>query len=516
MATSTSLTTALTDVPAILKPYLTDAGGILPNAQRILAQDYASTYGNALSQAGLSGSGRVAGLSPMQQQIGSQLQGMTTPSQYAAGTQATQSGIGALGQAQNAYGNIGNVNAPALAQYQMQAAPNTYAPKLNYYQAASPGNISAQDLQTYQMQGAQNVQAPQGLQTYQMSGPQQYVGESVSQYMSPYAQQVMDVQKQEALRDFGKGLTAQNLGAARQGTYGGARNLLANTEMQRNLQTQLGGIQATGLQNAFQNAQQQFNTSQAQQQAANQANLQAALGVQQLGTGQNLQAQLANQQAQQAAQQANLQAALGVQQLGSGQNLQAQQANQATQQALNLANLQAMMGTQQFGAGQQLQSQLANQQTQQAANQTNLQALLGVQQLGAGQSLEAQRANQAAQLQSAQGLGQLGATYGGLGSTLGALGTAQQASAIDLLKTQGAYGDLQRATQQQQLDAQYQDLMSKLNYPLTNLETMNNLVRGAPLTQTSSSTSNTTPPPSFASQLAGTGLAGLSLYNMFK
>jgi hypothetical protein len=44
---------------------------------------------------------------------------------------------------------------------------------------------------------------------------------------------------------------------------------------------------------------------------------------------------------------------------------------------------------------------------------------------------------------------------------------------------------------------------------------MNNLVRGVPLTQTGGSQVTTTPPPSFASQLAGMGLTGLSLYNMF-
>jgi hypothetical protein len=564
MATQTSISTALTDVPAVLKPYITDPGGILPAAQRLLTQDYATTYGNALNQAKLAGSGRVAGMSPFQDKIEAELDTMKTPGQFGMGTTATQAGLGSLGQAANAFGNIGQVNAPSLSQFQMQGPQSVGAPNINYYQASAPGNISAQNLQTFQtasprdiaaqklqnfqVQGARDVNAPQGLQTYQMSGPQQYGGESVSQYMSPYVQQVMDVQKQEALRDFGKGLTAQNLGAARQGTYGGARNILANTEAQRNLQTQLGGIQATGLQSAFQNAQQQFNTSQAQQQAANAQNLQAALGVQQLGTGQNLQAQLANQQAQQAAQQANLQSALGVQQLGStqglqaqqsnqaaqqaaqmanlqaalgvqqfgaGQSLQAQQANQAAQQGTSLANLQAMLGTQQLGTTQSLQAQLANQAAQQATGQTNLQALLGVQQLGAGQSLEAQRANQAAQLQSAQGLGQLGAAYGGLGQAFGALGTAQQASDIDRIKTQGAFGDLQRSTQQQQLDAQYQDLMTRMNYPLTNLETMNNLVRGVPLAQTAASQRTTTPPPSFASQLAGTGLTGLSLYNMF-
>jgi hypothetical protein len=98
---------------------------------------------------------------------------------------------------------------------------------------------------------------------------------------------------------------------------------------------------------------------------------------------------------------------------------------------------------------------------------------------------------------------------------MGALGTAQLAGQMDITKAQGAYGDLQRAIQQQQLDAQYGDLMARLNQPLTNVETMSNLARGVPLTQTATSGSQTTPPPSFASQLAGMGLTGLSLYNMF-
>jgi hypothetical protein len=200
--------------------------------------------------------------------------------------------------------------------------------------------------------------------------------EQTQMYMSPYAQNVIDVNKAEALRDAQKGLMSGNLAAARQGTYGGARQLLSQTEQERNLQTKLGNIQATGLQNAFDAAQK-------------------------------------------------------------------------------------------------------------------------------------------AQLAQAAGYGQLGQTYGQLGQTYGALGTAQQASDIDRIKTQGAYGDLQRGLQQQQLDAQYQDLMSRLNYPLTSIETMSNLARGVPLTQTASSGSQTTPPPSFASQLAGMGLTGLGLYNMF-
>ena len=76
-----------------------------------------------------------------------------------------------------------------------------------------------------------------------------------SQYMSPYMQNVVDVQKQQALRDAKQAQLAQNLGAARTGTYGGARQLLATTERERNLGTQLGNIQAQGLQSAYEAAQ---------------------------------------------------------------------------------------------------------------------------------------------------------------------------------------------------------------------------------------------------------------------
>ena len=105
-------------------------------------------------------------------------------------------------------------------------------------------------------------------------------------FMSPYMQNVVDLQKQEAIRDAQKGMLAQNLGAARQGTYGGARQLLAGTERERNLQQNLANIQATGAQKAYEQAMQgmQFGTTAGIQggQAATQAG--ATLG--QLGIGQ--------------------------------------------------------------------------------------------------------------------------------------------------------------------------------------------------------------------------------------
>jgi hypothetical protein len=90
---------------------------------------------------------------------------------------------------------------------------------------------------------------------------QQYMGMATSPqaqqaFMSPYMQNVVDVQRQEAIRSAQMGNLAQNLGAARQGTYGGARQTLAQTERERNLGQQLAQIQATGSQKAFEAAQQ--------------------------------------------------------------------------------------------------------------------------------------------------------------------------------------------------------------------------------------------------------------------
>jgi len=129
-------------------------------------------------------------------------------------------------------------------------------------------------------------------------------------YMSPYMQNVVDVQKNEAFRDAQMRNIGANLGAARQGTYGGARQVLAEQERNRNLQQQMANIQATGTQNAFQAAQQaqQFGTT-AGLQGYGQA-LQGASTLGQLG-----QTQFGQQQAINAAQQ----------QVGAVQQAQAQQ-----------------------------------------------------------------------------------------------------------------------------------------------------------------------------------------------
>ena len=101
-------------------------------------------------------------------------------------------------------------------------------------------------------------------------------------FMSPYMQAVVDAQQREAIRQSDIAGTQMAGQATQAGAFGGSRYGLQEAERQRNLATQLGQIQATGLQNAFQNAQQQFNQEQQNRLQAQQANLQAQLSANQL------------------------------------------------------------------------------------------------------------------------------------------------------------------------------------------------------------------------------------------
>lgn len=470
MPSNTTTVSGQQTIPEILEPYFVGAGtqgqpgyvpGILPTAQGVFARDYATVF-QPLQAAGLLGTGRIAGLSPTQTNLGQQLNAMGVPSQF--GTAA-----GYAGQAASGLGAIQNLQAPSVQ-----------ASELTQYQMAPTATVTAPSLSQFGMTGAQTAFAP-NLNTFQMAAPETFGVEQAQQYMSPYAQSVTDVAKRKAIEDARRTQLAENLGAGRRGALGASGNILATTERERALGTQLGDIQARGLESAYQSAQTQFERDRAARMGAAQQNLQAALGVQQLGTQTGLQAALANLQNEQAARSANLQAQLGVQQLGATTGLQAQQLNQAA--------------------------------LQEAARQ-NLAAALGVQQLGSAQSLQAQQANQQAALQAAQQ--RLAASQGlaGLAATTGQLGVAEQAANLDRLKAMGAYGDLERAYAQQQLDARYQDAMRQIGFPEYQLGQMANILRGVPLGDQLYTSTQTTPPPSFASQLAGMGLSGLSLYNL--
>ena len=77
-------------------------------------------------------------------------------------------------------------------------------------------------------------------------------------YMSPYMQNVVDYQKQQALRDYGVAQTGRQAQATAAGAFGGSRQAVQEGEANRALMNQMAGIQATGTQKAFEDAQRQM------------------------------------------------------------------------------------------------------------------------------------------------------------------------------------------------------------------------------------------------------------------
>lgn len=284
-------------IPTALEPFFVGTGtpgqpgykqGLLPAAEQVYGRTYAQTY-DPLIKSGLYGIGRVAPIKGTMLETAQQGLGALGP---AAGFGEAGQQLGMAGQV---FQNLSGVQAPTVT-----AAPLTQ---------------------------------------FQMEAPETFGSTQATTYMSPYQQAVTDMAKKKAIDDAKAAQLSTNLAAARQGTYGGARQALLQSGRETALQTQLGDIQTRGLQEAFLNAQAQFERDRAARQAAAQQNLAAAIGVQQTGSQQGLAAQQANQQAALQAAQQRQAAAQGLMGLGS------QYADIGTQQqAAELARLQAQTG----------------------------------------------------------------------------------------------------------------------------------------------------------------------------
>jgi len=417
---------------------------------------------------------RIAGFTPAQQQVQQNMLGMQAPNQFAFGSGlAAAAGQGSLqaGDYNPAQFTAQQIGAPGLQQFQMGPAMG----------------VSAQQVTTPQMGAAQTGYRPQ-IDIMRQQAPDVFGQQQAQQYMSPYMQNVMDVQKREAVRDAQRGQLVQDLGAARQGTYGGSRQLLAGLERERQLGQRLGDIQATGQQAAYESAQAQFERDRAAQMQTQAANLQAGLQQQQLGVQTGLQTALANLDA---SQQANVQ------------------------------NLAARLQTQGMNQEQALRAALANQQAGLTVGQQNIQSLLQTQQLGAQTGLEALRANQQAALEaqrlgeqsrqfgSSQGLAGL-AQAGQMAQTLGNLGQYQQQADIQRLNMMQQAAGLPQALEQQRLDQFYADFLRQRDYPQETLGFYSNVIRGLPAgSQTSAITyRQPTNPLSYLTGGLGTLAAG--------
>jgi hypothetical protein len=376
----------------------------------------------------------VAGFTPMQVQAMKGIQGYQLPGQTGQATDLA--GLTALGAVQTGE----NYNPQAFGNY--YNAPSAY--KAGQF---GVNDVTAGKLKQYQMDAAQNV-----------SGPESFSPEMAKEYINPYMQNVVDIQKREAQRQADLSAAQRSGQAAQVGAFGGSRMGLENAMANRETQRLMSDIQQTGssaaYQQGMQNALQQFNQRQ-------QGNMQAAL---------------ANQAAGMNVGQQNLAARLGVQQLGSQQSMQAQLANQsAAQQAQQMRE-----ASRQFGYGQNM-------------NAAQLAAQYGL----AGQQAEEQSRQFGSNLRM-QGYG----ISGQQAALLGQLGQQQYGQEMGLLGQQMDVGGKQQAYEQSRLNQIIQDYATAQQYPFMQLGILNAMTRGLPMQ--SVNTSMYQAQPTNLQQLIGT------------
>jgi hypothetical protein len=98
----------------------------------------------------------------------------------------------------------------------------------------------------------------------------------MSAYMSPYIGNVLDVQKQRATQTYQEQQAGRDASAVNAGAFGGDRRFVADSLAQRDLNNQLQGIDAEGLQSAFDRATGLFQNDETNRRLGSQLGLEGA------------------------------------------------------------------------------------------------------------------------------------------------------------------------------------------------------------------------------------------------
>lgn len=394
-------------IPDWMVPYYTDEGGLLPTAyQEFFGREYTPYLGE-----------RVAGFTPSQQAAQQGIMGMTAPS-----------GLAAAGQ--------------TFADVASQAAGQQYAPT----------EIISRYVPTTYSRGYQASPITTGYEAGQITSGYdagEFTPEVAARMMDPYMQNVLDVERSKAIEAYEKGRAGTAAEAIRAGAFGGGRFGVREAEAQRGLESQLAEIQTKGMQQAYEQARQQFATEEAARQQAAQMGLTA-----------QQQTELARQRQEEFGMSAQ-------QQTEALRQAEAQQ-RMAIEQAQDAARQQAEAFRQQAAGMTESSQQFAAQYGQQGLDL-------------------AMRAGQAQQ----------------------DLAAAEQGLEMARLQAQQAVGAEQQRLAQAQLDQAYADFRNAEDFSRQNIAAMGAVLGGTPMpvSQESYATGSTSP----LAQIGGTGLTALAL-----
>ena len=423
--------TTIQDVPEWAKPYYED---ILQKGKAITEEPYQAYGGQRLAD----------------------LSGDVAASQQAVRGLAGQP-IAGFGEAASTFGSLG-----ARAQQLGQQAPGAFGEAgfsqagFNPYQGFQAG--TAAPFSGFRAGIAQAAQ---------YDPARQFSGQEVSEYMSPYMQAVVDRERQSAIQEFERQRGSRAAQAVQAGAFGGSRQAVQESLAEEALAKQLGDIQATGSQRAFEQAAAQFGADRAAQmetQARQVAELARAEGL-------TLEEAARVQQAR-AAELARVQ---GVN-IGEAARVQA---GQAAELARTEAGRAAELGRFEAGrAAEMARVQQARADEAMRQRQFELQAM----------GFSAEQARAAAEL-----------------------GERQRAADIQSAQLLEAQGLAEMARQQAERDIAYQDFLRQQQFPMEQLGQYSSILRGLPVANAGTATTYQ-PTPSAGQQALGTGISLLGLY----
>ncbi len=371
---------------------------------------------------------------------------------------------------------------------------------------------------------------------FQFAPTEQFTGESVSQYMNPYMQQVVDVQKKQAQKDYDIARQARSARAVEAGAFGGSRQAVQESLAEKDLLERQGALEATGLSSAYTDAQRMFEADRAARASAEQARAGEAARVQ---TG--LASEASRVQAARAAELARIQM---VQQDEAARVQAAQAAELARTQGIGIdeaARVQAAQAAEAARIQDMTQEEFSRVQTAQAQELARVQGI-SVEEAARRQQMEAAeiarvqgisideaarvqaaRASELARIQAAQASENRAAMQ----DRLAMMGfSAEQAQMVADLEQQARTGDIQaaqllegigksaEARTQAGLDLAYEDYLRQTGYNQSQLGFMSNILQGLPIQKTGEQVQLT--PYNPIQQALGAGLAGLSLYKGFQ
>lgn len=129
---------------------------------------------------------------------------------------------------------------------------------------ALPENITgmpaAQDATNTAMHGARGIASlGSPFQAANFTNAGKYTANNVGEYMSPYMQNVVDVQKARAQLDFDRAQAGRDAQAVQAGAFGGSRGAVVDALAQEDLARRMDEIQAQGQQAAFEQGARMFS-----------------------------------------------------------------------------------------------------------------------------------------------------------------------------------------------------------------------------------------------------------------